>query len=85
MLTPKDIFLESLGDYGDAFVLYCNATNEKQKEIATEKIKKMGESANWQANTKSTVHHYNSFFPDDQYLSTWSKLMRREDTKKVKI
>ncbi len=83
LLTPKDIFLESLGDYGDAFVLYCNATNEKQKKIATEKIKKMGESANWQANTRSTVHHYNSFFPDDQYLSTWSKLMRREDTKKV--
>ncbi len=75
-ISPKDVFLESLGDYGGAFVSYCNAKNDKEKKSAIEKIKKLAESANWRSKTKSTVHQYNSFFPDDKYLSFWSKLMR---------
>lgn len=78
-LTPSDIFLEALGDYGESFIFYCNAENDEEKKIAIEKIKKLGESANWQAKTRSTVHHYNYFFPDDRYLSIWSQLMKESE------
>jgi glycosyltransferase involved in cell wall biosynthesis len=77
-ISPKDIFLESLGDYGKDFVSYCNAKNDEEKKSAMEKIKKLAESANWQSKTKSTVHQYCSFFPGDKYLSFWSKLMRKD-------
>ncbi len=74
-ISPKDVFLESLGCYGKDFVFYCNAKDDKEKESAIKKIKKLAESANWRSKTKSTAHQYNSFFPNDEYLSFWSKLM----------
>ncbi|PJE67693.1 glycosyl transferase, group 1-like protein [Candidatus Shapirobacteria bacterium CG10_big_fil_rev_8_21_14_0_10_40_9] len=84
-ISPKDIFLESLGCYGKNFVSYCNAKNVREKKRAIEKIKKLVESANWQTETKGTVHHYNYFFPNDEYLSFWSKLMKDlEFNKKIK-
>ena len=64
-IRASDIFLESLGDYGEDF-----------KSKATEKIKKLAELRSWQAKTKGTVHHYNYFFSSDEYLSFWSRLMR---------
>jgi len=79
-LSPKDIFLESLGDYGQDFVSYCNAKNAEEKKSAIGKIKKLAETANWQSKTKSSVHHYYSFFPEDKYLAAWSKLMRMNIT-----
>lgn len=75
-ITPKDIFLESLGDYGKDFVSYCNAEGDEEKRKAVEGIKKLAKTANWQAETRGTVHHYNYFFPNDPYLSIWSQLMR---------
>lgn len=75
-ITPKDIFLEALGNHGDNFLLYCNADNEEAKRNAGEKIKMMGKKANWQAKTRSTVHHYKFFFPDDPFISIWSDLMK---------
>ena len=78
-ISPTDVFLESLGDYGKDFVLYCHAESDEEKGKAIEKIQKLAESANWQSETKSTVHHYNSFFPNDPYLSAWSQLMRESE------
>lgn len=75
-ISAKDVFLESLGEYGEDFVSYCNTKSDREKKNAIEKIKKLAESANWQAETKGTVHHYNSFFPNDPYLSVWSQLMK---------
>ena len=75
-ISPKDVFLESLGCHGENFVSYCNAETDKEKKSAMEKIKKLAESANWQSETKSTVHQYLSFFSEDKYLSFWSNLMR---------
>jgi L-malate glycosyltransferase len=80
-ISPKDLFLESLGDYGEEFVSYCNAENDEEKKSAMKKIKKLAESANWQSETKSTVHHYHSFFPEDNLLKIWSNLMYIEQTK----
>lgn len=75
-ITSKDVFLESLDNYGKDFVSYCNAKNGQEKKNAIKKIKELAKSINWQSKTKSTVHHYHSFFPNDKYLSLWSKLMR---------
>jgi len=79
-ISPKDVFLESLGHHGEDFVSYCNAESDEEKESAIKKIKKLAESANWQAETRGTVHHYNSFFPNDPYLSVWSQLMRENES-----
>lgn len=79
-ISPKDIFLESLGHHGKDFVSYCKAESDEEKKIAIEKIKKLAESANWQAETRGTVHHYNSFFPNDPCLSVWSQLMRKKES-----
>jgi len=75
-ISPKDVFLESLGDYGEDFNFYCHAKNNEEKEMAIQKIKKLAKSANWQSETKSSVHQYHSFFYNDVYLSEWSKIMR---------
>lgn len=75
-ISATDIFLESLGDYGEAFIYYRNAKSEDEKIKAMKRIIKLNESAIWKADTRGTVHHYNSFFPDDEYLSSWSRLMR---------
>ena len=75
-ISPKDVFLESLGDYREDFISYCHAKNHEEEEMAIQKIKKLAKSANWQSETKSSVHQFLSFFPDDKYLSSWSKLMK---------
>jgi len=78
-ISPKDVFLESLVHHGEDFVSYCNAESDEEKKSAIEKIKKLAESANWQAETRGTVHHYNFFFPNDPYLSVWSQLTKRKE------
>ena len=74
-ISAKDVFLEALGDYGKDFISYCDARSNGEKIKYAHKIKKLAESAAWQAETKGTVHHYHSFFNDDIYLSQWSKIM----------
>ena len=76
-LSPKDVFLESLGDHGKEFISYCNAKNDQDKKNAIKKIKKLAKSSNWQSKTKSSVHQYNSFFPKDKELAFWSSIMIR--------
>ncbi len=81
-LEPKDVFIESLGIYGEPFLAYCAAKNKEEKEKAVEKIKDLAKSINWQVKTKGTVHQYYTFFPNDQYLSAWSQLMRGHENVK---
>lgn len=65
VITGKDIFLESLGEYGKPFV-----------DDDEEKIKEMGKEYNWKSETKGTVHNY-AFYFEDETLKKWSKLMRQ--------
>lgn len=78
-IDAKDIFLESLGDYGKDFMSYCNAEDNNDKLNYTRKIKELAESALWQADSKGTVHHYHSFFNDDVCLSELSEIMRKRN------
>ncbi len=77
-ITATDVFLEALGDSGQDFARFCHAKSEYEKKKAAERIVKLNKSTVWQADTRGTVHHYNSFFPGDAYLSLWSKLMKNE-------
>lgn len=75
-ISPKDIFIESLGTYANVFVAYCRAKNSREQQMAEKNIKKLALSANWRSQSKSSVHQYDRFFPGDPFLSAWSKLMR---------
>lgn len=75
-ISTKDVFLESLGEYGQEFISYCNTISADEKEMHSKKIKELAGSPIWQARTRGTIYHYNEFFPDDDHLAVWSKLMR---------
>jgi hypothetical protein len=83
-ISAKDVFLESLGEYGNEFISYCTATSAAEKKTHSKKIKELAESPIWQARTRGTVYHYNEFFPDDNHLAGWSKLMEECDPCKKK-
>ena len=74
-ISAKDVFLESLGEYGQEFKSYCKAVSADEKETHTKKIKELAESPIWQARTRGSAHHYHEFFPEDDHLAVWSKLM----------
>lgn len=76
-IQTSDVFLESLGDYGEAFLRHRKAKSENEKIKATKRILKLNESAIWKAETRGTVHHYKRFFPDDEIISFWSDLMKK--------
>jgi len=77
-ISAKDVFLESLGQYGAPFKNYSSASNEDERDDAVKNISKLNESPLWQSETRGTVHHYKTFFPNDNYLSTWSRLMNEK-------
>ncbi|MDH4129094.1 MAG: glycosyltransferase family 4 protein [Spirochaetota bacterium] len=76
-ISAKDVFLESLGNYGKNFINYCNAKTINEKKITIQKIKKLLKSPLWQAKTRGTVYHYNYFFKNDKYLLEWAQLMNQ--------
>ncbi len=75
-ITATDVFLESLGIYGEPFASYRCAKSEDERIRAAKRIVGLNASAIWRANTRGTVHHYDCFLPDDHYLSIWSELMK---------
>jgi L-malate glycosyltransferase len=77
-INGKDILLEALGHYGINFENYINAKTNKEKDKYLKIIEKMGKEPNWISKTKSTVHHYKQFFPNDKYLKLWSKIMKEK-------
>jgi len=80
-ITAKDVFLESLGHYGNVFVSYCNAKSLSDRIFDTKRIIELAHIPSWQTETKGSVHNYDSYFPRDPYLSIWSELMKKEKLK----
>lgn len=74
-ISAADVFLESLGEYGQEFASYCNATSPQAKEKSLRRIRELTMSPLWHARTRGTVHHYQEFFPEDVHLTLWSKLI----------
>lgn len=77
-LSAKDVFLESLGDYGRNFISYGRARSANEKNKAEKRIAKLKTSLLWQSRTKGTVHQYRSFFPDDKTLACWGDLINEK-------
>ncbi|MGD9731204.1 MAG: glycosyltransferase family 4 protein [Desulfamplus sp.] len=75
-ISACDVFLESLGDYGDDFKAYCKSVDRAELQKHAEKIRLLGRSHIWHTQTRGTVHHYKYFFPKDNYLQIWSQLMK---------
>lgn len=74
-ILPKDVFLEALGSYGEAFSVYSKSNSDSEKKRTAKKIKELAKSPNWRSDTKGTAHQYHSFFPEDADLTFWSELM----------
>ena len=61
-----EIFIESLGIYGNVFEEYKTASNKRERNSAEIKIEEiMNSGYSWKSGTRGTVYHYNAFFKDD--------------------
>jgi len=80
-ITAKDVFLESLGDYAEGFVEYCNSSSVDDRTAAIKKILELSKHPIWNSETRGTVHHYRHYFPGDKFLSFWSQLIKSENNK----
>ena len=75
-IKPRDVFLESLGEYGKPFRSYCNSKSWSDLVFTSIRIEELAKQDSWQTETKGSVHNYHSYFPEDKYLAEWSRLMR---------
>ena len=75
-ISAADVFIESLGEYGNDFLQYINAQSKEEKDKRRANIAGLASSYLMQASTRGTAHHYHEFFPNDVYLSEWSKMMK---------
>lgn len=66
-----EIFLESLGDFAANFMI------KSDKDVGI--LKELGKTANWQSETKGTVHQYYDFFKSDGQLKNISQIMKKEN------
>jgi len=69
-----NVFIESLGIYGGLFKDFLNCDNNLSKVKITAQIKSLASYAQWTSRSKSTVHHYLFFFPNDQHLKNWAEM-----------
>ncbi len=71
-ISPKDIFLESIGEeYGIFFINDINDNSNKNKEQFFQQLNKPF----WKSKTRGTVLHYQYFFQKDEYLNKWAKII----------
>ncbi|MDD2707158.1 MAG: glycosyltransferase family 4 protein [Verrucomicrobiae bacterium] len=75
-ISPAQIFIESLGNYGGAFQRSLDAKSVEERKSADENIKKLAESSPiWRSKTRGTPQHYHGYFTDDPFLARWSNLV----------
>jgi glycosyltransferase involved in cell wall biosynthesis len=74
-ITPAEIFIESLGNYGLPFLSHMSSFGHDRDRHAAI-LRQMGQDRNWTSSTKSTVHQFLQFFPNDSILKEWSELMQ---------
>lgn len=80
-VSPHQIFLESLGEYGQEFICSLNARNERDEQAARDGIARLYESSYlWRSNSRGTPHHYHYFYPEDPLLKRWSNLRKLTGT-----
>lgn len=74
-IEPHQVFLESLGRHSGVFEEYLRPLRVS-RAAAEDQLKALGSRHNWRSENKSTVHQYAQFFPQDEVLRSWSRLMK---------
>lgn len=74
-IESAQVFLESLGELKTPFHEAYYAQDKKTKLYAESEIKKLKLQSNWSSKTKGTVRHYQHFFPKDNNLTAWAKML----------
>jgi glycosyltransferase involved in cell wall biosynthesis len=76
-VSGADVFIESLGIYGEDFQQSLEANGRKERGDHDRRIGALARSSyNWTSETRGTVHHYHFFFSKDRYLRHWAGLMK---------
>jgi glycosyltransferase involved in cell wall biosynthesis len=73
-LRPSEVFMTSLGNHAGPFRAWVEAKNHKERMVAEAQISCLTAFPNWTSPTKSSVHHYFRWFPEDATLARWSQL-----------
>jgi glycosyltransferase involved in cell wall biosynthesis len=77
-VSPAELFVESIGNYGDIFNRYIYTSDVKEKNLFRKEIEMIGASSSlWQASTRGTPMHYSAFFPSDTVLSEWKSFLKQ--------
>ena len=67
---PSDIFIESIGKYGQIF------KDHKYGKDTTNEIKKLFfDNRQWYSENKGSIKQYSNYFPEDKYLKEWKYLL----------
>lgn len=76
-ITGAEVFIESIGDYGEIFKEYINRSNSNQNtnDLAYEIQKLFNNNIQWHSNNKGGVKQYLKYFPNDKYLLEWEALL----------
>jgi glycosyltransferase involved in cell wall biosynthesis len=77
--TGAEVFIESIGKYGEIFKEYIFSKEQdnemNMKNSADAIIKLFKSNGQWYSNNKGGVKQYLRLFPDDIYLNEWNKLL----------
>jgi len=77
--TGKEIFIESIGRYGEIFNEYIYAKKHEEEadfeSIQNKIINLFKSNTQWYSDNKGGVKQYLRYFPKDIYLNEWEKLL----------
>lgn len=72
--SAAELFLESLGEHGGDFAITLRSENVLERIEAEGRIAELPEI--FRSETRGSVFHYRSVFPEDPFLNYWSGLIR---------
>jgi hypothetical protein len=78
-LEPNEVFMNALDSSVGIFEMHKNSDQSNQKQIWAAQISCLSGFANWSSPTKSSPSHFAAYFPDDEWLKTWSELTRAKN------
>ena len=78
-IQGHNIFIESLGSHSGVFKDYLNDNGHLKKHLSHAQICTLSNYHQWVSESKSTVHQYLTFFPSDEILQAWSKMMKNNN------
>lgn len=73
-LKAHEVFLESLDLHSGPFALHRFSESDSERSVWRRQVESLKSSPNWKSPTKSSAKHFSMYFPDDEWLSSWSAL-----------